>query len=180
MKTYIALFRGINVGGKRVLPMKELVAILEDLGARSIKTYIQSGNAVFISREKDLSRLARMIGAAIKQRRGFEPQVLLLELKELEHAMKKNPFPEAEANPSALHVSFLVSTPENPNLKALEGLRKASERFQLSGAVFYLHAPEGVGRSKLAANAEKLLGVSMTDRNWRTVCALCAMAKALQ
>jgi uncharacterized protein (DUF1697 family) len=180
MKTYIALFRGINVGGKRVLPMKELVAILEDLGARSIKTYIQSGNAVFTSREKDPSRLARKIGAAIKQRRGFEPQVLLLELKELEHAMQKNPFPEAEANPSALHVSFLVSTPAKPNLQALESLKKASERFQLSGSVLYLHAPEGVGRSKLVANAEKLLGVSMTDRNWRTVCALCEMAKALR
>jgi len=180
MKTYIALIRGINLGGKNILPMKELVAILEGLGARSIKTYIQSGNAVFTSREKDPSRLAGRLAAEIKRRRGFEPKVLLLELEELEHAMQRNPFPEAEANPQALHAGFLVSAPANPNLKALEGLKKASERFQLSGSVFYLHAPEGVGRSKLAANAEKLIGVSMTDRNWRTVCTLYEMAKALK
>ena len=180
MKTYIALIRGINLGGKNMLPMKELVAILEGLGARNIKTYIQSGNAVFTSREKNPSRLARTIGTEIKQRRGFEPKILLLELKDLEHAMQQNPFPEAEANPPALHLSFLVSAPTKPNLQALEGLKKASERFQLRGSVFYLHAPEGVGRSKLAANAEKLLGVSMTDRNWRTVCTLCEMAKALK
>jgi uncharacterized protein (DUF1697 family) len=77
-------------------------------------------------------------------------------------------------------VSFLVSAPTNPNLKALEGLKKESERFELIDSVFYLHAPEGVGRSKLAANAEKLLGAPMTDRNWRTVCALWDITQALR
>jgi uncharacterized protein (DUF1697 family) len=73
MNTYIALFRGINVGGNNMLPMKELVAILEDLGSRNVKTYIKSGNAVFMSKEKDTSRLSTKIRAEIKQRRGFEP-----------------------------------------------------------------------------------------------------------
>ena len=180
MKTYIALFRGINVGGKHALPMKELIAILEGLGAQTIKTYIQSGNAVFTSQEQHPLQLSQKIRAEIKQRRGFEPHVLLLELTDLERVMKQNPFPEAETDPKALHVSFLLSAPTNPNLKALEGLKKASERFELIDRVFYLHAPEGVGRSKLAATAEKLLGAPMTDRNWRTVCALWDIAQALR
>lgn len=179
MKTYIALFRGINVGGNNTLPMKELVAVLEGLGSRNVKTYIQSGNVVFVSQEKDTSGLSSKIRVEIKQRRGFEPHVLLLELEDLEKVVKKNPFPEAETDPKALHAGFLASVPENPNLKTLESLKQGDERFQLIDKVFYLYAPEGIGRSKLAAKAERLLGVPMTDRNWRTVCKIREMAKAL-
>jgi len=180
MKIYIALFRGINVGGKNALPMKELVSALGDLGARNVKTYIQSGNAVFVSPEKDFKRLSAKISSEIDKRRGFKPHVLLLELEDLERAMRKNPFPEAVTDPKALHAGFLASAPENPNLKALEGLKSDSERFQLIGKVFYLHAPEGIGRSKLAANVERLLGAPMTDRNWRTVSKIWEMAQALK
>jgi uncharacterized protein (DUF1697 family) len=177
MKTYIALFRGINVGGKNVLPMKGLVALLEHLGSRNVKTYIQSGNAVFENKEIDAARLSKKISGEIKKRRGFEPYVLLLELDDIERAMTQNPFPEAETNPQALHVGFLASAPGHPNLKTLESLKRDSERFRLIENVFYLHAPEGVGRSKLAANAEKLLGVPMTDRNWSTVRKIWELAK---
>jgi len=78
MKTYIALFRGINVGGKNTIPMKELVTVLVDLRARNVKAYIQSGNAAFVSPEEDTSRLTNKIRGEIKKRRGFEPQVLLM------------------------------------------------------------------------------------------------------
>jgi len=179
MKTYIALFRGINVGGKNTLPMRELVAVLEDLGARNVKTYIQSGNAVFVSLGNDAARLSNAISREIKKRRGFEPNVLLLELEDIERAIRKNPFPEAATDSKALHAGFLAFTPEKPDLGTLESLKSDSERFHLIDRVFYLHAPEGIGRSKLAANAEKLLGVPMTDRNWRTVCKIREMAKEL-
>ncbi|HKZ79306.1 MAG TPA: DUF1697 domain-containing protein [Pyrinomonadaceae bacterium] len=180
MKTCIALFRGINVGGKNALPMKELIAILEDLGARKVKTYIQSGNAVFVGKEKDAPRLAKTIREEIKKRRRFEPYVLLLGLDEIETAIRQNPFPEAESNPTTLHAGFLAATPERPDIKTLESLKSDSERFRLIGRVFYLYAPDGVGRSKLAAQAERLLGVPMTDRNWRTVCAIWKMAQELK
>ena len=180
MKIYVALFRGINVGGKNTLPMKELVSVLDGLGARNIKTYIQSGNAVFVSPEKDTVRLANSISREIKKRRGFEPHVLLLGLEEIERAMRKNPFPEAATDPKTLHAGFLASAPEKPNLKALESFKRESERFQLTDKVFYLHAPDGIGRSKLAANVERLLGVPMTDRNWRTVCMIREMAEELR
>ena len=179
MNTCIALFRGINVGGKNSLPMPELFALLEHLGARKIKTYIQSGNAVFQSDEKNPALLSQAIAEAIKQRWGFAPLVLVLRPDELESAMAANPFPEAEADPTTLHLGFLATAPEYPDLPKLANLRKASECFHLAARVFYLHAPEGVGRSKLAANAEKLLGVPLTDRNWRTVCKIREMVKEI-
>lgn len=170
MNTYISLFRGINVGGRNTLPMKDLVAMLEELGATHVRTYLQSGNAVFQSVENDLSQLHRRLAAEIKRRQGFEPHILLLEPDTISQAITHNPFPGAEADSSNLHLGFLASAPKNPNIEKLSSLKKASERFYLGNDVFYLHAPEGVGRSKLAANAEKWLGVTMTDRNWRTVC----------
>ena len=178
MNTYIALFRGINIGGKNLLPMQELVVLLEDLGARNTRTYIQSGNAVFQSAEKDVSHLARQLTAAIKQRHGFAPDVLILGLDAIDRAIAENPFPEAEEDPGSLHLVFLLAPPEHPDLKKLDSLKAESERFHLRDRVFYLHAPEGVGRSRLAANIEKLLGVPATARNWRTVCKIREMASA--
>jgi uncharacterized protein (DUF1697 family) len=178
VNTYIALFRGINVGGKNSLPMQELVALLAELGARNIRTYIQSGNAVFQSVERDCSQLARQLTAAIKKRHGFEPQVLILGREALDKAIAENPFPEAAADPGSLHLLFLLSPPQNPDLKKLDSLKTESEQFHLREGLFYLHAPEGVGRSRLAANIEKLLGVPATGRNWRTVCKIREMASA--
>src|SRR3954471_11073039 len=180
MKICVALLRGINVGGKNSLPMKELAGLLGDRGAQKVKTYIQSGNVVFAWKGKDTAGLSKQITAAIKDGRGFEPHVLILGLADFEKAIQQNPFPEAEEHPQTLHAGFLAAVPTHPDLKTLETLRIASERFRLIGSVFYLHAPEGVGRSKLAARAEKLLGVPMTDRNWRTVLTLYKMAQELK
>ena len=176
MKTYIAFFRGINVGGKNMLPMKDLVAILEGLGLQDVTTYIQSGNAVFRSKKVSVSVLSRNVSAAVKKSRGFEPGVQLLEVDELARAVASNPFPEAEPDPKTLHLGFLAEAPKKPNLKALESLRAQRESFVLKNNVFYLYAPDGIGRSKLAAKAESLIGVSMTARNWRTVSKTLAMA----
>ncbi|PSB35861.1 DUF1697 domain-containing protein [Stenomitos frigidus] len=176
MHTYIALFRGINVGGKNSLLMKDLASIFEILGASNVRTYIQSGNVVFQSVSKDISSFSKRLGIEIRERCGFKPHVLVIELSEIETAITNNPFPEAESEPSSLHLGFLAFAPENPDLKKLESLKKDSERFCLIGSIFYLHAPEGIGRSKLAASSEKLIGVPMTDRNWNTVCKLKEMA----
>ncbi len=169
MNIYVALLRGINVGGRNTLPMKELVALLEDLGCLNVRTYIQSGNVVLQSTGKSLSALAKQIGLKIKKHSGFEPHVLLLQLKDLERAISANPFPGAESDPKTLHFGFLESVPAKPDLDKLEMLRAKSEQFRLIDRVFYLHAPDGIGRSKLAARSEKLIGVAMTSRNWRTV-----------
>jgi uncharacterized protein (DUF1697 family) len=178
MKTYIALLRGINVLGKNSLPMKELVALLERVGARNIKTYIQSGNAVFQSDAKKVPQLSARLTNAIQKRYGFSPHVLILGPEAIESAIAHNPFSEAEGEPTSLHLGFLSSTPKSPDIEKLDAIRKASERFHLGDRVFYLHTPEGFGKSKLPASAERLLGVPMTYRNWRTVCKIMEMASA--
>ena len=89
MHTYIALFRGINVGGKNSLPMKDLTSILENLGASNVKTYIQSGNVVFQSVSKDISSFSKRLGIEIRERRGFEPQILVIGLSEVETAISR-------------------------------------------------------------------------------------------
>jgi uncharacterized protein (DUF1697 family) len=178
MNSYIAFLRGINVGGHCALPMKALVSILESTGARKVRTYIQSGNALFESAESDSAQLSKKLSTAIMERCGFEPYVHILTPEVLKKAILENPFPEASAAPSSLHLGFLASPPKTPDLEKLSTLRKDSERFHLNDGVFYLHAPAGVGKSKLAASSERLLGVPMTDRNWRTVCKVMEMAGA--
>jgi uncharacterized protein (DUF1697 family) len=177
MKTYVALFRGINVGGNNVLPMKNLVALLENIGSKNVKTYIQSGNAVFEHEEENASLLSSKIGTTIENSHGFKPQVLLLGLEDIERAVGSNPFPEAESEPRSLHIFFLAAKPNNPDLGTLESIKSDGERFALKDRVFYLHAPGGIGRSRLAANTEKVLSVAATGRNWRTVCKVLEMAK---
>jgi uncharacterized protein (DUF1697 family) len=178
MKTYIALFRGINIGSTRSLPMRELVELLAGLDLHKIQTYIQSGNVIFETAEGDAAQLAQRIRQAVEERRGFAPEVLLLEATDLENAVASNPYPEAEPYPKTLHVLFLAAAPPAPDLKKLESIKLDSERFTLKGRYFYLHAPDGVGRSKLAAGIEKALGVPATGRNWQTVCKVLDMARS--
>ena len=178
MNQYIALFRGINVGGNRSLPMRELVELLAGLGLQNIQTYIQSGNVIFETAERDTAQLARRISQAVEHKRGFAPEVLLLETADLENAVASNPYPQAESNSKTLHVFFLAADPPAPDLKKLESIKLDGEHFTLKGRLFYLHAPEGIGRSKLAAGIEKALGVPATGRNWQTVCRVLEMAKS--
>lgn len=177
MNSYIALLRGINVGGNNRLPMSELREVLAKLGLHNVKTYIQSGNVVFQSEEGGTGEWSDKISTAIGMSHGFEPRVVTLELQEFEKAAESNPFPEAEDEPKTLHLYFLASAPKDPDLSALESIKKENERFQIRDKVFYLHAPDGIGRSELAGRAEKLLGVAATARNWRSVCKIMEMAR---
>lgn len=175
-KTHIALFRGINVGGAHILPMKELRALLEELGCEDVRTYIQSGNAVFRHRGAP-KPLAKKIRAAVADAHGFEPQVLLMSAADLARAAEENPFPDAEAEPKTLHLSFLAERAKAPDLDLVEELRATDEAYHLTDTVFYLHAPSGIARSKLAAKVERALGVAATSRNWRTVTKLIELAE---
>jgi uncharacterized protein (DUF1697 family) len=178
VKTFVALFRGINVGGNNRLPMKDLEALLEKNGCIDVQTYIQSGNVIFRTAMSDGVRLAERLTAAVSARHGFEPRVLVLTRQELERAALGNPFPEADANPKSVHLFFLTERPKKADLKSLETLKTKTERFALEGKILYLHTPDGFGSSKLAQRAERLLGVEATARNWRTVTTLLEMARA--
>ncbi|MEL6879108.1 MAG: DUF1697 domain-containing protein [Cyanobacteria bacterium J06607_10] len=175
MNTYIALLRGINVGGRNKLPMKAWKQQLETMGCKQVETYIQTGNAVFQHAIADSNSLATQIRAAIQTAYGFEPEVLILSAQTLKQAIEENPFAEAEAAPKTLHLYFLGQVPSQPNIKKMTEIQAAGERFALKRQVFYLHAPDGIGRSKLATKTEQLIGVAATARNWRTVTRLAKM-----
>ena len=179
MKTWIALLRGVNVGGRHIVPMKTLTSELEALGLTDIKTYIQSGNIVFRDSKRTAAALAAEIGNAINARFGFEPHVAVISYKDFASSVTDNPFHESmtDENRKTLHLFFLDRAPLDLDQNRLEAIRRPSERWQLNGRVFYLHTPEGFGDSKLAVQVEKILGVATTARNWRTVCALLELAE---
>ena len=177
MTIHVALFRGINVGGNNILPMQELRDILASLGCEDVQTYIQSGNSVFSSAE-DANKLSGEIRDAIEAKFGFAPQVLLLTVEQFRAIASANPYPEAEAAPKSLHVGFLTESATNPDIAAMNSIKAENERFTLTDDALYLHAPDGVGKSRLAAKIDRHLGVSTTARNWRTVRKLLDLAKS--
>jgi len=176
MTVRIALFRGINVGGRNRLPMKELKSIFECAGCSDVKSYIQSGNIVFTRAGTDDGALSRTLCAAIEAQFGFSPTVLLLPATALQAALAANPFPGAESKPQSLHLWFMEDLPADADCDRMLALKTANEAFALRGRVLYLHAPDGVGRSKLAQRIEHLLGVPATARNWRTATRILALA----
>jgi uncharacterized protein (DUF1697 family) len=176
IKIYIALFRGINVGGGGILRMKDLTALLEKLGLHDVRTYIQSGNVVFRANQGNANGLAQRIRTAVNQEFHLDPHIIILEKDDLVKALKVNPFPEAESEPKTLHLFFLNEAPAAADWEALKAIKTDREQFELKGKVFYLYAPDGLGWSKLAMRAEKLLGVSATARNWRTVSEIIKLA----
>lgn len=169
MPTWIALFRGINVGGNNILPMAELREDLESMKLTNVRTYIQSGNVVFEATAKQPSSLGKKISRMVAEKHGFEPQLFIISSAAFMDAIETNPFPKAISDPKTLHFFFLEKPARKADLKALDAAKKSTEKYVLTDQVFYLHAPDGIGRSKLAANAEKHLGVATTARNFRTV-----------
>ena len=176
MPQYIALFRGINVGGNNILPMADLRALMTRLGLKQVASYIQSGNVVFHTDHADLTIVRQLIQSSIHEQFGFSPRILILSVDAFREAMANNPFPDGPAEPKTLHLFFLAEPAGEIEWQAINDLKAASEEVSLIGDVFYLYAPKGIGRSRLAARVEKLLGVSATARNWRSVTRIEALA----
>ena len=178
MTVWVLMLRGVNVGGAGRLPMAAFRDMLRGLGLADVQTYIQSGNAVFRS-DLPAAELEAAIGAGIEASFGFRPALFLREARQLAAALAENPFPEAAETPKSLHLFFLATAAPGADLAALAALAAPSEAFHLSDTVFYLHAPEGIGRSALAERLPRHLKVPMTARNLRTVAALADMARQL-
>jgi uncharacterized protein (DUF1697 family) len=172
MAAYVALVRGL--GGQYTIAMKDLARIFERLDLKDVRTYIASGNVVFRSARGNLAATAAKITAGIKRARGFAPPVLILSDRELDRAIAANPFPQAEAAPTSLHLVFLAAKPRAPDFAPLDRLLKANERYVLKGKVFYFYAPDGVGKSRAFPRVERTVGLG-TARNWRTARTLQAM-----
>ncbi|MBZ0129317.1 MAG: DUF1697 domain-containing protein [Rhodobacteraceae bacterium] len=172
-KVEIGLFRGLNVGGHNVLPMADLREVLAGLGARDVRTYIQSGNAAWQGALAEGD-----IADAVARARGFRPEVLVLPLESYAPVVEANPFPEAEADPKSLHLYFLAS-PSVVDEAVLEAAKGEGERFVLTERALYLHTPKYLSGSKLAPKLERLLGVAATARNWTSAVKILEMARGI-
>jgi uncharacterized protein (DUF1697 family) len=170
MNTFIALLRGINVGGKNMIPMPELKSLFASMGLEEVSTYVQSGNVVFSSSTGDAQALAVEVEERIDEAFGLGTTVLLRTPAELAEIADSNPYLAREADLSKLHVVFLSGPPEADAVAELDPARSPPDEFAVSGREIYLHLPNGAGRSKLTMDYfEKRLGVRATARNWKTV-----------
>ncbi len=178
MTVFVALLRGINVGGHHKLPMKTLREIIEGAGGEAVSTYIQSGNAVFQAASANAATLEKKLGAAIEKEAGFRPDVFLIGLPEYRAVLNKNPFAASCGDPSKLFVVFLKTAATKKALADVESALVKSERIAAKGKAVYFDAPEGVGRSKAAEKLGKAMPGG-TMRNWRSCVKLEEMASAL-
>jgi uncharacterized protein (DUF1697 family) len=177
MARYIALLRGINVGGNKKVPMAQLRELMEGLGYTEVATLLQSGNAVFTCKEKNPAKVGKQLEAAIVQEFGFEVSVVLRTRDELEAVIKANPLPGAEDAPSQFLVMFLSEAPDPKRFAQLDPAAYLPDEFRLVGREIYARFPNGVGRSKLATVlGGTRLGVIPTGRNWSTVTKLLELA----
>lgn len=174
MADRIALLRGVNVGGAGKLPMAEFRAMMEGLGLGRVRTYIQSGNAVFDS-ELPQKALEEMICDGVASKFGFAPETFVRTADEIAEALADHPF--TKADPACVHVFFLRETPR-PDEGALRAFALPGDGWHVGPCRFTLHTPGGIGRSKLAARLDKHLPGPMTARNLRTLAALLRMADA--
>ena len=166
--THLALLRGINVGGKGKLPMKELAAIFAAAGATNIRTYIQSGNVLF---ESPLPEpLISKVTTEIARVYGYPGRIVLRSAAELITAFRSNPFAKADAPTETLHVYFLADKPDAAAIKSLDPDRSPGDSFVVKNREIYLHLPNGMARTKLTnAYFDSKLKTTPTARNWNTV-----------
>ncbi len=175
---HVALLRGINVGGKNILPMKELAAMFERAGGAHVRTYIQSGNVIFEA-VPDAAKIADSVSAKIEKKFGFRIPMVLRTYEQLAKAIAGNPFLKAGMEQKALHVYFLADTPSVACCTSLDKNRSAPDAFEVRGSEIYLHMPNGMGRTKLTnAYFDSKLLTTSTARNWATILKLAEMMEA--
>ena len=174
MPIYIALLRGINVAGKKIVRMENLGASFEALGFGRVRTYVQSGNVIFEVTRTSSEDLTRIITTKISRDFGFPIPVVLRTSDEIGQIAGDNPFlNERGLDHSKLHVTFLSALPARDAKERIDALNRRPDQFRVGGRVFYLYCPNGYGRSKLSNNAlEKALSTGATTRNWKTVSTL--------
>ncbi|MCL7424674.1 DUF1697 domain-containing protein [Streptomyces sp. YS415] len=176
--TYAALLRGINVGGAKKVPMAELRVLMARLGLEDVRTYLQSGQAVFSAARGDEESWAAEITRAIEQRFGFAVDVIVRDHAYLASVVEDCPFPAAELEGKQLHVTYLSEQVTAERFAEIDPAAFLPEEFRLGDRCMYLYAPNGLGRSKLAeqlARPRLTKGVTATTRNWNTVVKLLEM-----
>jgi len=169
MKKYVALLRGINVGGNTILPMSELRSICEDIGFQNVRTYIQSGNILFESEHSE-EKLVKELEEALYQEKERNIPVIMRAAADLDSVIAHNPFPDA--NPSQVGVTFYSDPVPKGTLEEIT--TPGREEVKINGRELYVHYPDGIGRSKLKLPKQAQGG---TMRNINTINKLAALSK---
>lgn len=173
MPAFVALLRGVNVGGK-VAKMDAVRASFEALGFQKVRTYVQSGNVLFTAKSGTEAGLGKKIAARLAQDVGFPIAVQVFSAADLARLAGQNPLAkEKGVDLRRLHVTFLDGPATAAGVEKMQSLASATERLVARGRLIYLYCPDGYGRSKLNNNAfERALKVGATTRNWNTVTTL--------
>ncbi|MFI5126127.1 MAG: DUF1697 domain-containing protein [Candidatus Acidiferrales bacterium] len=180
MPIVISMLRGVNVGGHNKIKMDALRALYESLKFTGCQTFIQSGNVIFKTKERNLAKLTSQIQTAIERSFGFRPDVILRTSDELRDAIARNPFAKRRGiEPGKLLVTFLATAPAAEARDNLPKLKTDGEELRIDGRELYTYFPDGMGRSKIWPLIERTLKVSGTGRNWNSVTKMLAIADAL-
>jgi uncharacterized protein (DUF1697 family) len=173
---YAALLRGINLGGKNRLPMKDLAAMFVRAGCGDVKTYIQSGNVVFSAAASLTQRIPSLIAAQIEKKFKLEVPVLVRSHAELTIVARSNPFLTPDQAIERLMVMFLATSPAPSAVTSLDPARSLPDEFAVRGREIYMRCPNGFAKTKLNnAYFDSKLATTSTGRNWRTVLTLLEM-----
>ena len=176
---YLALLRGINVGGKNKLAMKDLARLFVEAGCSEVRTFIQSGNVLFNAPRNGVKGLPDRITQSIEKLAGFRIPVVLRTKDELGHAIRSNPFVSAEVAEKTLHIYFLAAQPDEHAIASLDPKRSLPDLFVVRGREVYLQLPNGMARTKLTnAYFDSKLSTVSTARNWNTVMQLYELMNA--
>jgi len=170
---YVLLFRGINVGGNKIVRMELLREMLVELGFENVATYIQSGNVVLTS-DQSAAEVTKAVEGAFPPAFGFSSQPTIRSLSEWQRVIDGDPFAEVRSDGRQMHAVFLDDQPSEAVVDQLRALA-GTEEMVLADGVLYLYTPDGFGRSKVAEALDKVLKVPLTARNWNTVLKLAEM-----
>lgn len=179
MPVLISLLRGVNVGGHHKVKMEELRALYESLGCEDVRTYINSGNVIFRTAERDLARLRERIEDAIEHACGFHSEVILRTPSDLKGVIARNPFAARPGlDPRKLAIHFLAAAPSAAAREEVRAIDAAvPEELHSDGRELYIYYTNGMARPKVSlAQVEKALRTTGTSRNWNTVRKLLEMA----
>jgi uncharacterized protein (DUF1697 family) len=181
MPVVISLLRGVNLGSHNKVSMDALRALYESLKLQNPQTYVQSGNVVFKTTERDLPRLATRLENAIERAFGFRTPVILRTSSELKDVVARNPFAARRSlDPKRFLVTFLADHPPKDARDKVLALKAAPEELHLLGREIYFYYPNGLARPKLSwVSVEKMLKTPGTSRNWNTVTKLLGLADTL-
>ena len=181
MQAIIAMLRGVNVGGHNPISMQALRAFCGTLELRDAQTYVQSGNVVFRSTERNLSALAKRFEDAFEKTFGFRVPLVLRTAAEMRSVISNNPFAKRkEIEPGKLHVIFLTEELSPEARKQLEAAKAGPEEIKSGSREVYVYYPDGMGKSKLPPLLDRILKKAGTARNWNTVTALLELADKLE